>query len=487
MGFHFLKLEISFIGDYCPKCQLKLIPSVEFYSMYRTSTIIPSSGQQTHPLSFAQELLWAGARSNPSSADRNQSIAIEILGLLDVAALERALSEIVRRHEVLRSSFRENGGVVHAVVNAHDQYVLVTVDLKHLTPGDRYKGVRAAIAREMSTPCDPTVGPLIRTTLFRLNAGRHVLLLLVDHLIFDGWSFGIVVDELRKLYSAFHANLPSPLKDLPIQYGDFAQWERSHFTGALLEELSEYWREQLADLTLTSSTPDSSQVSPASFRPGAYDFEIPRGLTDTVRRFCKIKRISLFTFLLAVYSTVVSRYHNSGETVFLLPIARRELHETQSLIGLIRNLVVFRVPVAKSITVIDLLANIRRGYIGMLQHQDMPFAVLVRDLALPLIPLTFIFQNYPVPSLVLPGITIQSQSIQFGLGPNQLTFLVTDSVPSLKGLLRFDSTRYQYSFIHSLLRDYLRCLLSFVEHPHLSLREIQQSMHPQVPQMSTRV
>ncbi|MFL5538401.1 MAG: condensation domain-containing protein, partial [Longimicrobiaceae bacterium] len=212
----------------------------------RSSGIVPRADRDGAPLSFAQERLWFIDRLQPGSATYNIPVARRLGGALDEVALERALGEIVRRHEALRTTFAEADGSPVQVIAPFGGFTLRLDDLSGLADADREAEVRRRATEEAMRPFDLTAGPLFRAALLRLGAEDHVLLLSMHHIVSDGWSMGVLSREVSALYAAYREGRESPLPELAVQYADYAAWQREHLRGEMLERQLSYWRERLA-------------------------------------------------------------------------------------------------------------------------------------------------------------------------------------------------------------------------------------------------
>jgi amino acid adenylation domain-containing protein len=359
------------------------------------------SDDSAAPLSFAQQRLWFLDQLEPGTWAYTVAIRQRFRGPLDVATLTRALTEIVRRHDVLRTTFLTRHGQPVQHVAAPGPVALPTLDFDPEDPAARERVVGQVVLGETRRPFDLARGPLIRPLLIRLDPERHDLVVSLHHMIADGWSLGILARELSVLYEAFATGHASPLPELPIQYADFAAWQREWLTGSALENERRYWLDHLADRPAPLRLPSDHPRSSAPTRMGAsHDVVLPRELADGLRELSRRQGATLFMTLLAGFEALLSRYTGQEDVVVGTPIANRNHVELEPLIGLFANTLVLRTDLSSDPTFRELLARVRETCLGAYAHPDMPFEKLVEDLqparALgqnPLFEISFVFQD----------------------------------------------------------------------------------------------
>jgi amino acid adenylation domain-containing protein len=329
------------------------------------------------PLSFAQQRLWFLERLVEGSSSYNLDLAVRMEGPLDVSALERSLQEIVRRHEVLRTTFTEIDGQPVQVVSAD-----LSLSLRRVACTSRDRGSAEAEARRLAMaaarePFDLARGPLVRATLVRLAPDASVLLLALHHIVTDGWSMGILFQELTTLYAAFAAGRPSPLAPLPVQYADFAIWQRDWLTGDALEAQIAFWRAQLADLPTLELPSDRTRPAVKTFRGASLATYLSASLTTRLKQLSQREGVTLFMTMLAGFGALLGRY--SGQTTIAVgsPIANRTRVELESLIGFFANTLVLRIDLDGQPSFRTLLGRVRDRALGAYAHQDLPFERLV--------------------------------------------------------------------------------------------------------------
>ncbi|HEU4597498.1 MAG TPA: condensation domain-containing protein, partial [Pyrinomonadaceae bacterium] len=264
-------------------------------------TLIPRRAQQNpSPLSFAQQRLWFLDQLEPGSAAYNIPTALRLTGRLDATALGRTLDEVVRRHEVLRTTFVEVDGEPAQVVKEFERMSLPLTDLSHLPEGEREAEAQRLTRLERQKAFDLAAGPLLRATLLRLSEEEHILLVTMHHIISDGWSTGIFIREMSALYSAFTSGDESPLEELPIQYADYATWQRQHLSDEVLDAQLSYWRTQLGGAPALLELPTDRPRPPAqTYRGARHSFTIPAELTSHLTALSQEEGCTLFMTLLA--------------------------------------------------------------------------------------------------------------------------------------------------------------------------------------------
>jgi amino acid adenylation domain-containing protein len=332
------------------------------------------------PLSFAQQRLWFLEQLVGGSSSYNLDLALRLEGALDVEALDRTLQEIVRRHEVLRTTFAEIEGQPMQVVASELAVPLRQVDLRSRSRADAAAEAERVAADEAQRPFDLARGPLLRATLVRIADDTNVLLLALHHIITDGWSMDVLYYELRTLYAAFAAGRASPLPPLPIQYADFALWQRSWLTGEVLARQLGYWRGQLSGAARLELPTDHPRPALKSYRGAGRVWQLPAALGMPLRRLAGSEGATLFMTLLAAFATLLSRISGQTDVVVGSPIANRTRAELDGLMGFFVNTLVLRVDVSGAPSFRTLVRRVRETALGAYAHQDLPFERLVEEL-----------------------------------------------------------------------------------------------------------
>ncbi|MEH2221573.1 amino acid adenylation domain-containing protein [Nostoc sp.] len=383
------------------------------------SAIIPVPRDKDLPLSFAQQRLWFLHQLSPDSHSYNMLEALRLDGSPNIAALLQSLNELVRRHEILRTSFPTVDGKPIQLIAPPTALNLPIHDLQGLSAEEQTARIREMAKSIASQPFDLAVGPLIEFTLLQLNEQEYVLLLKMHHIIYDGWSLSIFFGELSQLYAAFIQGLPSPLPELPIQYADFAFWQRQWLTGEVLDRQLNYWQKQLAGVPPVLELPsDRSRPPLQSFQGAVESFLLDSDLTQRLKQLSQESETTLFMTLLAAFLVLLSRYSGQLDIVVGSPIANRNSKSVEQLMGFFANTLALRGDLSGNPSFADFLAQVRQTTLSAYAHQDLPFEMLVeklqpdRDLSRnPLVQVLFSLQNTPQSSSNLPGLTIQNISL----------------------------------------------------------------------------
>ncbi|MCP4663182.1 MAG: amino acid adenylation domain-containing protein [bacterium] len=435
------------------------------------------------PLSFAQQRLWFLDQLKPELALYNIPATLHLAGSLDRDALVRALDEIVRRHEVLRTSFEGVDGVPVQVIQPVLHLPLPVVDLDRLSGPQRRDEARCLASREAQEPFDLTLGPLLRVGLLRLDPEEHVLLLTVHHIAFDGWSVGVFLHELAVLYQAFSAGTASPdpccgLPEPGIQYADFAQWQRQWLTGEVLESQLSYWREQLAELPVLELPLDRPRPPKQSFRGARLRLEFDDALSRRLKGLAREQGVTLFMLLQAGFAALLSRYTGSRDIVVGTPIANRNREEIEGLIGFFVNTLVLRLDLAGNPRFRELMHQVREVILEAHDHQDLPFEKLVealnpeRDLSRhPLFQVLFTLESAPPEGIELADLTLRSMSTDQRTAKFDLS-LVLEQNGALTGWFEYSTDLFDEVTIarmSSHLESCLEAVAAGAERPLLQL------------------
>ncbi|HEX6289410.1 MAG TPA: amino acid adenylation domain-containing protein [Herpetosiphonaceae bacterium] len=430
------------------------------------------------PLSFSQQRLWFLDQLEPGNPFYNEPLlAIRLSGPLDLLALQQALDAIMRRHEVVRTTFALVDGQPVQVINPPAPFPLATVDLRALAPAEREAEVQRLAVAEANRPFDLQHGPLMRVTVVRLDAQQHTLLLMMHHIVSDGWSFGVFMRELTTLYAAFTQGAPVEasglLPELPVQYADFAAWQRQWLQGEVLDQQLSYWRRQLADVPPLLELPADHPRPPIqTFRGAHYAFEIGPELTASVRALAQREGATLFMTLLAAFQTLLHRYTDLDDIVVGSPIAGRTQVETEHLIGFFANHLVLRADLRGDPSFRELLARVRQMTLDAHAHQDVPFEMLVeqlqpsRDLSHnPLVQVVFVLQNLPLQSLTQSNLTFDLSSVESETSKFDLTLSINETEQLLAATLEYSTDLFEAATIERMARHFAVLLAGIVADP----------------------
>jgi amino acid adenylation domain-containing protein len=341
------------------------------------------TGHEDLPLSFAQQRLWLLDQLQPGSPAYNVPKLLRLRGHLDVPALARSLSEVVRRHEALRTTFELRHGSPLQRVRPPAPVPLPVTDLSHLPPAEREAEAARLLAEEARRPFDLAAGPLMRASLIRLSDEEHAFTLTLHHIISDGWSLGVLLRELSVLYAAGTRGEESPLPELPIQYADYALWQRSWLRGEALDRRLSYWRDRLSGAPEVLSLPaDRARPAAAGWAGDAVRFDVSPQVADALRREARKRGVTLFMLLLSAFKVLLWRHSGEADISVGTPAAGRDRMEVEGLIGFFVNTLVLRTKVEGKEPFGELVARVREACLGAYQHQEVPFEKLVEELAL---------------------------------------------------------------------------------------------------------
>jgi len=401
--------------------------------------------QGPSPLSFAQQRLWFLNEFAPGGAVYNLPAGVRLKGRLRVDVLERTLSEIVRRHESLRTTFAVVGDSPAQLVAPAGPVRLPLIDLRR-APAPEAEARRLADI-EAQKPFDLAAGPLIRCALLRLGEEEHVALFTTHHIVSDGWSAGVLVRELRALYEAYSRGAESPLPELTIQYADYAAWQREWLRGERLEKQLAYWRDQLGGAPPVLELPtDRPRPAVRSQRGGAHRFVLDAGLREELKRLGRREGATLFMTLLAAFQLLLSRYSGQTDIVVGSPVAGRGLPETEPLIGFFVNTLALRARLPDDPTFAELLGRVRDTTLGAFAHQDVPFEKLVEELQperslahAPLFQVAFVLQNASHEELQAPGLTFEPFEHEVKTAKFDLTLTAAESEEGLRASFEYSA------------------------------------------------
>src|SRR6266567_3615594 len=363
------------------------------------------------PASFAQRRLWFLDQWEPGVY--HITMAVRLTGRLNVTAMERALREVVRRHEALRTSFKIVDGNLFQVIVPQVHFALTEVDLQKFPEDVRRVKLRRLVREDIQRPFDLRQGPALRATLLQLGEQEHAFLLTMHHIISDAWSMEVFFYELKTLYAAYVFGQPSPLQELPIQYADYAIWQQEWLQGEVLERQLTYWKQQLDALPMLQLPLDHPRPAVQTFRGAAQIVILPKALTDKLKALSRREGVTLFMTLLAAFQTLLFRYTDQDDIVVGIPIAGRTDSKLEKLIGCFINTLALRTDLAGNPTFRELLRRVREMTLDAYEHQDIPFEKLVeelqpeRDLSRnPLTQVMFGLQNVRHEVVNLPELTL---------------------------------------------------------------------------------
>ncbi|MBU8901081.1 non-ribosomal peptide synthetase, partial [Corallococcus sp. M34] len=432
------------------------------------------------PLSFAQQRLWFLDQLEPGSAFYNVPVAVRLSGALDVDALERSFEALVQRHEVLRTTFGTHDGEPVQLIASAVRIPWERVDLSDVAASERDAAMRSWVARSARCSFSLQSGPLLRATLLRLSDREHVLVLVMHHIVSDGWSMEILVRELTAFYDAFTRKSGASLPELPVQYGDYSVWQREWLTGGVLGAQLTYWRAQLQGSSRALELPtDRPRPSTQSFRGSIRAVSWPLTLWSELSGLAQREGATPFMVLLAAFQAVLSRYTGQSDVSVGSPIAGRTRTELEGLIGFFVNTLVLRARLSRDMTFRELLAQVREVTLGAYAHQDVPFEKLVeelqpeRDLSRsPLFQVSLTLQNTPVSEIHLPGLSLTGVEAEEHTSKFDLSLIVEPNPTGATAAINFNSDLFDAETAEGLL-GHLRVLVeAAVARPEEKVREL---------------
>ncbi|MFB2880052.1 non-ribosomal peptide synthase/polyketide synthase, partial [Floridanema aerugineum] len=436
--------------------------------------IVKRDNNSDRPLSYAQTRLWFIDQFQPNSALYNIPAALRLVGSLDVAALEQSFREIVQRHEALRTNFLTVDGQPRQIIHSETSWTLSIVDGRNLST------IEQLLQQQANAPFDLANDCLLRTTLVTLSETEHILLICMHHIVSDGWSIGVFVEELTALYNAYAQGQPSPLSPLPIQYTDFAIWQRNWLQGEVLQSQLSYWLASLADAPAILSLPtDRPRPAVQTFVGAHQQFTLSAELTEKLNQLSQEQGVTLFMTLLAAFDTLLYRYSGQTDIVVGSPIANRNKSEIEGLIGFFINTLVLRTDLSNNPCFAQLLDRVREVSLGAYAHQDLPFEMLVealqpeRDLShTPLFQVMFVLQNAPVSDLELGGLTLSLLELENAIAKFDLTLAMESTPDGLVGLWEYNTDLFDGSTILRMTGHFVTLLEGIVANPETPISQI---------------
>jgi amino acid adenylation domain-containing protein len=436
------------------------------------------AGAEPPPLSFAQQRLWFLDRLVPNSPFYNVPVAARIRAPLDTAVLSRTFDEVVRRHAVLRTTFAEAGNRPVQVVGAPFHLPFEVVDLRGLDSTTREREVIRLATADAQRPFDLGRDPLLRASVLWLGADDHVVLLNLHHIVADGWSMGVLINELHAIYTAFLQGAPSPLPELEIQYADFAWWQNRRLESGELQGQLDYWSTRLAHLPLLEMPTEFERPPVQGFEGETLHVTIPRALADRAVEFSRGQGVTLFVTLLAAFNALLHRYTGQDDIVIGEPVAGRNRLELEPLIGFFVNSLVLRTDASADPSFAELLRRSRDVVLEADANQDVPFEVLVERLRPertmgrnPLFQVSFQFFSGATRGTAAPG--AETIHVEKGTASLDLAYDLIDTPEGLLARIEYSTELFSRRFIERMAGHYMNLLDAFLGNPGLRLSQAQ--------------
>lgn len=439
----------------------------------QNNTIPRRQQSDSIPLSFTQERLWFLEQLDPNQPLYNEPTALRLRGVLNIAALEQSLNEIVQRHESLRTTFTTGNGQSVQIITPSLNLNIPVVSLQSLSTGELENSVQSLAIEEASQPFDLGKDPLLRVKLLQLNETEYVLLLTMHHIICDRWSFAILVQELMTLYQAFSSGQPSSLAELPIQYADYAIWQRHYLTGEVLEQQTSYWEKQLINAPTLLELPTDHPRPPVMSNRGAkLSFKISPELTQALKELSQQEEATLFITLLTAFKVLLYRYTQQTDILVGTTIAGRNREEIEKLIGFFVNTIVLRTDLDGKPSFRELLRRVREVALGAYAHQDLPFEQLVEKLKpqrslshTPLFQVMFQLQNTPHQTLELPGLTWEILQFHNHTAKFDLSLSMVETEAGLIGNFEYNTDLFEVATVTRMQGHFQNLIAGIVAKP----------------------
>ena len=441
-------------------------------------------------LSFAQQRMWFLTQLDPESPAYNIPVAHRLTGTMDVEAMGRAFKEIVRRHESLRTRFEDVAGVPQQVIDEVVEWPLKVIDLSGKAPGEQATEAQSIAREEALRPFALGREWGLRAQLLRLSETEHILLLTMHHIVSDGWSMGRFFAELQQLYEAYHKGTPSPLPELPLQYADFAVWQREWLSGAELQKQLSYWKEQLTGVIPVELPLDQPRPATPSYRGEKQSLMLSRELSRQLQALARTEGVTLFMVMLAAFQVLLSRYSGQTNICVGTPIANRNRAQLEELIGFFVNTLVLRADVSGNPSFVQLLQHVREVALEAYAHQDLPFEKLVDELQPerslsrnPLFDVIFAVQNAPRTEAQFGGLSLEP----WGEGPKtthvDLEVYVREEQRGIGCVFVYATDLFEPETIQRLMKHYELLLEAVVTDPNRTLSELSLLMNAERQQL----
>jgi len=452
------------------------LPSLSLIQQQRNT-----SNGSTYPLSFAQQGLWFINQLNPDAPTYNIPIVINIQGCVNLSALQDSLNEIIKRHEVLRTSFTLVDEQPVQVINQAEPVNLIVEDLRRIPEGERDRTVQHLASEFAQQPFDLSARSLLRAKIWQINEKNYYLIVTLHHIIADGWSISVLIEELTALYEAFSGGKPSPLVELPIQYGDFVNWQQKWLDSHRIQSLLTYWKQKLQGELPVLNLPTDRPRSPIqTFKGAQAKLVLSQTLTKELKNLSRQQGVTLFMTLLTAFKILLYRYTSQTDIIVGSPIANRNRAETESLIGFFVNVLVLRTDLCGDLSFQELLARVKSTALEAYVHQDLPFEKLVeelqpsRDLSYnPLFQVMFVLQNVPKPNFSLSDVSVSYEEGYNGTSKFDLTLFMEDSEQGLVATCEYNRDLFNADTINRMLGHFQTLLESIVSDPKQDISKLQ--------------
>lgn len=441
--------------------------------------IRPGRGENVFPLSLIQQRFWRIAQLRPGNINHNMLMALRLAGSLDKTALTAALNEIIRRHETLRTTFTTLRGDLVQVVAPALALAILTTDLTALPATDREGTIQRLVMAAARQPFDLTQGPLMRAALLRLSAEEHVAILVMHHMISDGWSQSVLLRELTVLYHAFLAGQALSLPELPIQYADYVLWQRQWLHSTTFVSYLRYWQQQLADLPVVHLPTDKPRSTPQPLTRARRFHVLSSSLTAALHQLSQREGATMFMILLTAFHVLLARHSGQDDIVVGTAVANRSRAEVEGLIGAFVNTLLLRTTLPGNPTFREALHHVREVMLAAYAHQDLPFEKLIETLqpecdpgTSPLYNVAFIFHNTPPPVFKLHSLEIEQLATEHATSDQDLLLSIVEIDRSLRLRVEYNAELFEAARIERLVLHYQALLEGSVADPEQRIRAL---------------
>jgi hypothetical protein len=443
-----------------------------------------AAGSGHRPLSFAQQRLWFIDRLEAGSPFYNIPIAVRLNGRLDLEVLQRCVNETIRRHEILRTGFLEIEREPVQVIADELSLPIAVHDLTHLSGGEKDAQVHRQANEELQRPFSLEQAPLLRIHLFRQAPHEHVLLVIMHHIVSDGWSLSVLVQELTELYAAFSEGKPSPLKELEIQYADYAAWQCEWLSGEVLHSQLAHWKARLAGAPPVLALPtDHAFPERQTYQGRKHALTLSSSITADIRLITRSEGVTLFMALLAAYELLLCHYTQRTDLVVGTAVAGRSRSEVESLIGFFVNTLPLRTDLSGDPDFHELLQRTREVCLNAYAHQDLPFEKLVEELQPrrdpvhpPIVQVMFILENTPLPSLRLSELTVAPFVLESGSAKFPLALLAYEDEDKITCLFEYNTALFDEQTISRMANHYAAILEKVTKQPSMRISLLHEAL-----------
>ena len=446
----------------------------------RSRTIQRRGESDPCPLSIDQERLWFISRLEPDSPAYNLTTAVRVGGPLKIPVLKRSFDEVIKRHEILRTTFHARDGEPYQRIAPALSIKIPTMDLRFVPETRQGEVLQQIIRAESNRPFDLSVGPLLRARLLQFGETEHALVIVLHHIITDWWSFDLLWRELTTFYKAFSDGRPSPLAELPVQYADFALWQRLWLRGEVLESRLSYWKKQLAGAEFILELPTDRPRPPVQTYNGKRQYlEPPEQLWHGLRTLCREEKATLYMTLLAAFYTLLHRYTGRDDLIVGSPYANRSIFETEGLIGYLLNLLVLRADLSGDPTFRELLRRVRQVTLGAYDNNDLPLASLLQELQPPrdpsrnpLFQVSYVFTNSWGTTFERSDLTLTPIEVDNGQARFDLTLGIRNGEDAPLVIFEYNTDLFDDSTITRMMGHFQRLLEGIVADPEQRLSDL---------------